>query len=269
MITEMCITLVCMATIAAAAVCGFSQKLLVREYAISSGKVNNEITIAHLSDLHETSYGEKQEQLIRALDEMAPDLVLMTGDMADGYREEAPLRQLIDGIADRYPCYYTTGNHEAWTGKPEEYKDYFRQQGVTVLQGGGDRLPVEGTLIDIFGVDDPDACDAGEWQAQLLACREAVQPDTFSILLSHRPERIAEYTGFDLVLSGHAHGGQVRIPFVLNGIYAPDQGWFPKYGGGLYETGGGDMIVSRGLQINEIPRIFNRPELVKIVVTPE
>ena len=269
MAVKICAEIVAVVLFAWLAFSAFSQKLTVREYVIRSDKIADEITIAHISDLHETAYGDAQSELVQAIDAMVPDVILMTGDMADEYRDVTPLEQLVEAIAGRYPCYYVTGNHESWTGRVEEYVAYFEQNGVRVLRGTGDRFMAGDTLLDIFGVDDPEVLTAEAWQAQLSACRTQADPDVFSILLSHRPERISDYGGFDLVLSGHAHGGQVRIPLILNGLYAPAQGWFPKYAGGRYETSGGTMIVSRGLQINALPRIFNRPELVKIRIVPE
>jgi predicted MPP superfamily phosphohydrolase len=118
-------------------------------------------------------------------------------------------------------------------------------------------------------VDDPDGLISTDWSAQLGAC--APNDDIYAILLSHRPERGALYrdAGFDLALVGHAHGGQVRLPLLLNGLYAPNQGWFPKHAGGRYEIGDMTMIVSRGLQNWGLPRVFNPPEMVLVDIVPE
>ncbi|MPN11952.1 hypothetical protein SDC9_159261 [bioreactor metagenome] len=138
---------------------------------------------------------------------------------------------------------------------------------------------MNGQKLSICGVDDPDGFDPvyaeasafSSWQDELESCQKTTNPSIYSILLSHRPELIEEYTnsGFDLVLAGHAHGGQIRIPGVLNGLYAPDQGFFPKYAGGQYQLGETTMIVSCGLSLKKgIPRIFNPPELVVIDLEP-
>ena len=152
--------------------------------------------------------------------------------------------------------------------------------GVTVLLGKTVSLSIHGQTLSISGVDDPvrfseegtyGVPDASSWYGQLATVSaNADASDDFQLLLSHRPEKITEYTdsSFDLVLSGHAHGGQIRIPYLLNGLYAPGQGIFPQYAGGQYTLGSTDLIVSRGLCKNILPRFFNRPELVVIDLCP-
>jgi len=112
---------------------------------------------------------------------------------------------------------------------------------------------------------------AGNWQEQFDACKAEVGDGIYSILLSHRPELTEKYkdSGFDLVVAGHAHGGQVRIPGIINGLLAPNQGYFPKYAGGRYDMGETVMIVNRGLQKDSIPRVFNPPDLVIVSLKPE
>ena len=152
--------------------------------------------------------------------------------------------------------------------------------GVTVLDGRSEVAAVRGQRLRLSGATDPTGFYAASAEpAQRLTERFGEQlarlagegkEGIYHILLSHRPERAADYArhGFDLAVCGHAHGGQVRIPLLLNGLYAPDQGWFPGYAGGRYELGDGAMIVSRGLAKNGLPRVFNRPELVVIDLLP-
>ena len=140
-----------------------------------------------------------------------------------------------------------------------------------MLEGACVPVAVDGQTIQLCGVDDPAAGEA-VWRAQLARAAAQADPDLFTILLTHRPERVEAYRGrgFDLILAGHAHGGQWRLPGVVNGLLAPDQGLFPPYAGGRYELEGGTLIVSRGLarESTRVPRVFNRPELVIIDVTP-
>ena len=180
-------------------------------------------------------------------------------------------------LAEMYPCYYVTGNHEYWSREIGTILDIIEGYGVTVLSGECDAIEINGQTINICGVDDPDVevyLAEGvpiEWQLESAdeaakKAEETVGEELFTVLLSHRPELFELYQeyDFDLVLSGHAHGGQWRIPGVLNGLFAPDQGLFPEYAGGRYDYEDGTMIVSRGLarESTPVPRIFNRPELV-------
>lgn len=249
----------------------FSQRLLVRQYEVTTDKLEVPLRLAVIADLHETLFGEGQSELLAAIRKASPDAVCLVGDILDGYEDEAPAWMLVEQLAAEYPCYYVTGNHEFWTGRASDYIQRMSALGVAVLQGTGQVLTLDGSSIDIFGVDDPDGLSDAAWRTQLDRCAAAAN-GRFSVLLSHRPERVADYAGrnFDLILCGHAHGGQVRIPFLLNGLYAPNQGLFPRYAGGRYDLDGAaqTMIVSRGLQRNALPRIFNRPELVIVNLVP-
>lgn len=203
----------------------------------------------------------------------------MVGDIADDERPHDATEQLLATIGSEYPCYYVTGNHEYWFNDISAIKDVIRSYGVTVLEGDSEIIRVNEQNIRLCGVDDPDGfCSAyhtdhgaaESWQAQFDACNTQTGDEHYSILMSHRPELTDEYqsSGFDLVVAGHAHGGQFRIPGILNGFYAPNQGFFPKYAGGHYELGDTVMIVSRGLSKSRLPRIFNPPELVIVDIDP-
>ena len=155
--------------------------------------------------------------------------------------------------------------------KSEEMKARIAESGVTVLEGEGQTVVFHGQPIHICDIDDP-AVGTDVWQAQLASAARGAAGEGFSILLTHRPERTSAYEGqgFDLILAGHAHGGQWRIPFLLNGLLAPNQGFFPAFAGGRYELGETTLIVSRGLarESTRVPRIFNPPEVVVIDLTP-
>ncbi|WP_455715407.1 metallophosphoesterase [Anaerosporobacter sp.] len=255
------------------------QGLTVKRYRITSNKLKSSVRIMALTDLHSTIYGKKQKKLINKIREYDPDVIVLVGDIAVDDKPHEGTELLLSVIAKEYPCYYVTGNHEFKSGEVMYIKDMIRGYGVTILEGSSDFIDVNGQKIQLFGVDDPNRFDGSvyfedeitdEWREQLNRCKEELTEGVYSILLSHRPELTEIYkdSGFDLVIAGHAHGGQVRIPGIVNGLFAPNQGLFPKYAGGLYEIGATTMIVSRGLCRNIIPRVFNPPEIVVIDLVP-
>ncbi|MCI8574744.1 MAG: metallophosphoesterase, partial [Oscillibacter sp.] len=162
------------------------------------------------------------------------------------------------------------GNHEWWSGGAERICRQMEAYGVTVLQGESVSLALNNQTVTICGVDDP---DSGQSVKQLETVGGAVDGSAYTVLIAHRPERFAFYQRypFDLIVCGHAHGGQWRIPGLLNGLYAPGQGLFPSHAGGRYDFDGGTLLVSRGLarESTRVPRIFNRPELVVADIIPE
>lgn len=255
------------------AAAGLRKTLTVRSYALSTKKLTAPVRVAVLTDLHSTFYGAKQTHLIRVLNQQAPDAVLMAGDMADDVVPHQGIEALLEHIGGRYPCFYATGNHECRSGELENIKAFFRAQGVTVLTGQSVQLAVRDQYLEIAGVDDPVCLETTEddWETQLAACQAQSMAEVYQILLTHRPERAEAYrtSGFDLVLAGHAHGGQVRIPGLINGLFAPQQGILPRYAGGRYDLGSTTLIVSRGLCKNYLPRVFNPPELVIVDILPE
>jgi len=238
---------------------------------IETDKLTKPVRIAFLADLHSCLYGKNQGELIAKIDGQNPDLVLMSGDIAD---DKLPLDgaiELLAGISGKYGCYYVTGNHEFWSGRAGGIKDLFREYNVHVLEGECAAAEIRGQPVNICGVDDPEIGGAA-FQKQLASAFGAVDDNSYTILLSHRPERFQQESAYncDLILSGHAHGGLWRIPFILNGLYAPNQGFFPKYTSGVYIIGSVRMLVSRGLSrySTSIPRIFNPPELAVIDIVP-
>lgn len=242
------------------------------QYEIKSEKINTKIRIAFISDLHNSLYGNNQSQLLKAVDDAKPDIVIFGGDIADKTQDCYPANSYIaaEYLAEKYPCYYSMGNHENSRGDSMMIKQALSEYGVKVLEGSGEVLSVNGNEVEICGIYDAHTYDEadGELVNQLEAVTAENDSTRYRILIAHFPEQIDEYArgGFDLVLSGHAHGGQWRIPGVLNGLYAPGQGFFPRYAGGIYHHGDTEHIVSRGLwkpsALIAIPRIFNRPELV-------
>ncbi len=248
----------------------FDNRLKIVNYKIKTGNISGSVKIAHITDLHSCLYGENQVELIDAIDKNSPDVVVLTGDIFDDDYINDNSHILINDIAQRYKTYYVSGNHEWWSKKMYEYFDYLKSAGVTVLRGDVDYLTINDNTIVISGVDDPEVNAYDPWhktnEEQLRKIAKKISPKYYNVLLAHHPENAKQYFDydFDLVLSGHAHGGHVRIPFILNGLYAPNQGFFPELAGGIYDFDDKKMIVSRGLsrENKKIPRIFNRPELV-------
>ncbi len=225
--------------------------------------------IALVTDLHSCYYGAGQKSLIKRIDNEEPDIIILSGDIFDDKLNDDNSRSFLETIVNKYPCYYVTGNHEFWSGRADSIKEYLRSIGVYVLEGDCKSIESAGSFIDICGVDDPTYMSDSAWKEQIDRAYSETDPDHIRILVSHRPEKIDIYEqfDFDLILSGHAHAGQFRIPFINRGIFAPDQGFMASYVNGEYELSNGSiLIVSRGLarESTPLPRYFNRPELVII-----
>jgi uncharacterized protein len=234
----------------------------------------NGFRIVHLSDLHSKLFGGDQQELVSKIKAAKPDIIVITGDMVDSKdsKGQAYLK-LIDGIIELAPVYYVTGNHELWTGRFNSIEYKLKSKGVKVLRNQNDTIERDGDKITILGVDDPllhetheDNDDGWVISQEIKNALGGSSTRNFKILLSHRPELISYYAeqNIDLIFSGHAHGGQIRLPFI-GGLYAPNQGFFPKYTSGKYQEGNSIMVVSRGLGNSAIPqRLFNRPEIVVV-----
>lgn len=250
------------------------ERLILRTYTVASPKLTAEVRLAVVTDFHSS---DNADDVVAMVASCAPDAVLMVGDMFDDDTANRPTERtlsLMRQLSALYPCYYVSGNHEAWTGEMDALYQQTEEAGVTVLRMSSGVLTVRGQRIALCGVPDPYEMvfsGAPDTEEQLRQALEDVDSADFTVLLAHRPEMLAKYAQFplDLVVSGHAHGGQVRIPGVLNGLYAPNQGWFPKLAGGAYTQGGTTLIVSRGLAVRtRLPRIFNRPEVVLVRCVP-
>jgi len=227
------------------------------------------IWIALITDLHSCFYGKEQSDLMKRIDKGEPDVIILAGDIFDDVQGDDNAKALIEQLVRKYPCYYTTGNHEYWSGRTQEIKDYLREQGVYVLAGDCEKITINGYALDICGVDDPDYLSDQEWQQQISRAYADTEEAHIKILVSHRPEKVSVYQqyDFDLVLTGHAHGGQIGIPFIDRGLFAPDQGFGAEYVSGSYELSNGSiMVVSRGLarESTPLPRYFNHPEIVML-----
>ena len=250
------------------------ERLILRTYTVVSPKLTAEVRLAVVTDFHSS---DNADDVVAMVASCAPDAVLLVGDLFDDDTQNRPTERtlsLMRQLSAQYPCYYVSGNHEAWTGEMDALYQQTEKAGVTVLRMSSGVLTVRGQRIALCGIPDPYEMvfsGAPDTEEQLRQALEDVDSADFTVLLAHRPELLAKYAQFplDLVVSGHAHGGQVRIPGVLNGLYAPNQGWFPKLAGGAYTQDGTTLIVSRGLAVRtRLPRIFNRPEVVLVRCVP-
>ena len=234
-------------------------------YTLVSRKVSKKVRIVQISDLHSCSYGKDMKNLINAVDAAEPDIIVLTGDIFDNRTDNKNSDTLLKAIAKKFPCYYVSGNHEYWGNMWDTFSRRAESFGITVLQGEN---------VDIDGITICGASAKSDIGDSVKVCADNADTDSFNVLLAHFSENIDFYRSFgkfDLVLSGHAHGGQWRLPPFINGLYAPGQGLFPKYAGGRYDFYDTTFIVSRGLSrtMEHFPRIFNNPELVVIDILPE
>ena len=262
---------------------GFYNGLAIRRYSVEAPGIARPVRIALVTDLHSCAYGPDERELLDAIDAQAPDLILLGGDIFDDDLPDDNAEIFLRGIDGRYPVYYVTGNHEYWSGEGGFARKmaFLESCGVVRLSGDTAAVEINGARLRLCGVDDPYAwADSygfaerteGSFREQVSQAAGQAEGGEYTILLTHRPELLDVYSqyDFDLVVAGHAHGGQWRIPGILNGLYAPNQGLFPAYAGGRYEQNGTVMIVSRGLarESTRVPRWYNRPELVIVDLNP-
>lgn len=263
---------ICLILIAIWIVRGNNQ-IKLTEYIITSTKVPESFTcfeIAQVSDLHNAELGEENSKLLELLSEVEPHIIVLTGDLIDSRHTDIEIALDFAGKAAQIaPVYYVSGNHEARVPVYEELNMGLTEAGVTVLENQKVQITRNGESITLMGIQDPSfRTDYLFGDAESIS-RQAIselqnESEDFTVLLSHRPELFELYvdTGVDLVFSGHAHGGQFRLPFI-GGLVAPNQGFFPKYDAGLFKKENTTMIVSRGLGNSIIPfQINNSPEIV-------
>ena len=236
-----------------------NRRFVVRRETVRHGKVKEPFIAVQVSDLHDRRFGKDQEKLLSAIREAKPDLILITGDLFNRHRKSACENafKFIRGAVEIAPVYFAEGNHECSLGETgERYIVTIRKMGVRVLR---DEYEVAGS-VRVIGLRQYAS------PQQLTALTE---PDHLNLVLAHRPELYPIYadTGADVILSGHAHGGQIRI--FGHGVYAPQQGLFPRFDAGQYRIRQSILHVSRGLgNTIPIPRIFNTPELNILLFRP-
>ena len=247
--------------------------LEVNEYEIVSDRIPqgfDGFRIAQVSDLHNKDFGEGYGQLLTLLSEINPDIIVVTGDLIDSRQTDLDVALEFAWQAGKIArVYYVSGNHEARVPEYEDLKTGLVKAGVVILENQKAQITREGENITLMGIDDPSFQEDYLFGDSESVARQAIEnlqneSDGYTVLLSHRPELFDLYveTEMDLVFSGHAHGGQFRLPFV-GGLVAPNQGFFPKYDAGLFSEGSTNMIVSRGVGNSIIPiRFNNRPEII-------
>lgn len=226
--------------------------------------------IAHISDLHNAEIGKDNAKLLTALNAAAPDIIVFTGDMVDSRHTDFDITfRLITRAQEIAPCYYVTGNHESRLHQFPSFALQLEEAGITVLQEDEALLFRDDQYIRILGINDPSFRRSSLHDPAGLESWTATLPNNeFTVVLSHRPEYFLQYwdSNVELVLCGHAHGGQFRLPFI-GGILAPGQGLFPDYDAGLYTRDETNMVVSRGLGNSLFPlRYGNPPELVLVTL---
>lgn len=261
-----------------------NNRLVTTEYPVHSSQLPQAfdgLRIAQLSDVHSRDFGHDNRRLIDAVRRSDPDLVAITGDLITENEDQQVVLDLAGHLTDIAPVLYVTGNHEGKSSRRDELEDGLRERGVEVLDGRTHVMDRGGQELAVAGVDDPrvhragegsrattDAQQAGLMRERLADLGHPSDSAPFTVLLSHRPELLGEYarSGVDVVMAGHAHGGQVRIPGI-GGLYAPNQGLFPKLTAGVHEQGNTQMVISRGLgNSSPVPRVNDPAELVVLTL---
>lgn len=259
------ITLSCLAGVVLIALfVWYSNNLItVTKYKVQSGKApEKDVKIVHLSDLHGKAFGKGNRRLLKKVAAQKPDFIAITGDIIHKYRDRdiAVALAAVKELVKIAPVCYVSGNHEMRSTRYRVLKEQIKEAGATVLDGES----VQVCGVCVAGVN----CAKIKGGGYFSLCGDEV----FKLLLAHLPHYIDRYAmaGYDLVLTGHAHGGQWRIPFTKIGVYSPGQGLFPKYACGLHWCGNMRQVISRGLGNSQCPlRLFNRPEIVVVDIVKE
>ncbi|MBZ4655211.1 MAG: phosphoesterase [Peptococcaceae bacterium] len=254
-----------------------NNSIVIAKSIYSNSKIPGDFdgfTIVHISDLHNKMFGDDQAEILNKVGSLSPDIIVVTGDLIDRRKYNLDIAMAFVSEAVKIaPVYYVSGNHEAWSGKFPLIKQSLIDAGVRVLDDTAAELSRGKSTIHIMGLADPDFLasnyiDGTNTSKMTEQLDQWATDEKFKILLSHRPELFDLYceNKIDLVFTGHAHGGQIRIP-LIGGLVAPDQGIFPRYTSGSYRKDSTTMFVSRGLGNSIFPiRIFNRPEIVAVTL---
>lgn len=221
--------------------------------------------ILQVADLQNKTFAKQNQALLRSMQKTAPNIIVITGDLLDRNKTDVDAAMaFINSAITVAPIYFVTGNHEHQSGEWETLSAQLTAAGVTILNNKKTSVMHNGDTLTLMGLTDKRANP--DYERVLSTLTADCEDAAFQVLLSHRPELFDTYvnSGIHLAFTGHAHGGQIRLPFV-GGIFAPNQGFFPEYTSGLYQEGNTAMVVSRGLGNSVFPfRIFNRPELVLV-----
>ena len=221
------------------------------------------LRVTELSDMHGRSFGKNNVRLLRTLQRARPDMICICGDLFDEKTDLSMLEPLLTGLTEIAPVYYVTGNHEWQVKNLREILQKMRAWGVTVLENEGRVLSRGGAEMVVAGVHDPCGPYDMKTPAALVGELRRTQGDDFVLMLSHRNDELPMWSrlGVQLVLSGHCHGGVVRLPFV-GGVFGTRRELFPEYDAGVYRQDGTTLFVSRGLGYTNVHfRLFNRPHV--------
>lgn len=256
-----------------------NSELTTSTYDVNDPQIPKSFTnykIISISDLHNKSFGKHNIKLLNKIKRLAPNIIVVTGDLINAYHPDKTIAlDFIKEASKIAPIYFINGNHEARMKNYEVFETELRNSNAVILNNQTIEINYKSDYINLLGLADP-AWYYTENTNLVLASQldyllNPINPVNFTILLSHRPEFMPIYADrlINLVLSGHAHGGQFRVPF-LGGLFAPNQGYFPKYSAGKYTESETTMIVSRGLGPSSFPtRLNNKPDLVQVILHPE
>ena len=227
--------------------------------------------VVQLSDLHGAVFGEDNRELAGQVRELEPDYIFLTGDLLDRWRRtpHSYAVELGRALAEIAPTYFVTGNHEWALPDVPGLKRKLEAAGVTVLSNEWTLLERGGDSLVLAGIDDPNGYADQKTPEELAAEVDGAFEEPFWLLLAHRNNCFEDqysHLGADLVISGHGHGGMIRLPFT-DGLISVERTLFPSYTAGFYEANGGKLFVSRGLG-NPGPsfRLFNRPQVVALTM---
>lgn len=249
-----------------------NRHLVVTEFEYRNKTIKDSLDgyrIVQLSDLHNAQFGKDNRKLIDKISELEPDIIVITGDIVDSNHTNSDVAiEFVKNISKLCPVYYVTGNHEYWLTDSDRQLlfDEMEKSGAVILSNEAVTIHVPDGIFDLIGLDDKNLADD-----TLKTLLNECDSETLNIVLAHEPQYISQYamTDADLVLCGHAHGGQFILPFI-GAVVAPDQGFFPEYTSGAYYMNDMTMFVSRGLGNSVIPvRLFNKPEIVCIDLVAE
>ena len=260
-----------------AIICSFS--LAVREYDVKIDGIETPFTAVLLTDLHDKQYGKDNERLLEKIRAQNPDVIFSVGDMINGDADDAEVERFLDlltRLQEIAPVYVSYGNHEkqymANSGKDlapliEETGAVLLDEECVTAEIAGNQICLGGTMGHLYPFGRTRKAYEASPEFQLMTRMQASGLPT--IVLAHLPDTIIFVRAYndwdiDLFLSGHTHGGVIRLPY-FGGLYAPMQGWFPEYDRGYFNPGKIQLIVSGGLSGHGwIPRIFNRPEICMV-----
>lgn len=246
-------------------------------YRLNSKKIKSPVKLVMLADLHNQEYGAGNELLLGKIREISPDFVCLAGDMLIGHTQKSfePAQRLVRSLAEEFPVFYGLGNHESrmrqdvkiYKDRYDRYMEPLKKAGVHVLVNERADITVGENRFSVFGYDLPqkyfEKFNNYTFEVKELTDVIGEPGESYSILLAHNPVYFEQYAawGADLTLSGHLHGGIIRLP-LLGGVITPQAKLFPRYSAGNYHIGKKEMIVSRGLGTHTIPiRFHNPPEL--------